>query len=84
MYETYIKQRYLRKTMFDKINLLCHMYFLNDILVSIIRVLSNSSIHGPGRFFFGNTENYLFSCLCYLEYHKINDFFKETTHMNLS
>lgn len=59
--------------MFDKINLICHMYFLNDILLSIIRV-SNSSIHGPGRFFFGNTENYLFSCLCYLEYHKINDF----------
>lgn len=32
------------KTMFHKINLICHMYFLNDILLSIIKV-SNSSIH---------------------------------------
>lgn len=94
------------KTMFDKINLICHMYFLNDILLSIIKV-SNSSIqlyttkykyttlryscagnwmslnrHGPGRFyfFFGNTKNYLFSCLCFLEYHKINDFWRNNAY----
>lgn len=60
--------------MFDKINFICYMYFLIDILLLIIRV-SNFLIYGFGRFFFGNIENYLFFCLCYLEYYKINDFF---------
>lgn len=91
--------------MFNKINLICHMYFLNDVLLSIIKV-SNSSIHlyttkykyttlryscagnwmslnrhGPGRFFFMATQKTIYSLACVLlEYHKINDFWRNNAY----